>query len=362
MKKRLLPALLALSLTLTGCAALLDREYIDVTPYNPTQTAEGDSSVLRAESYQELVNALMYFVTQGTEEGMVRLYVGSQDPDADLEAACLEVVQESPLGAYAVEHIKYSVTPLVTYSEAKVQITYRRSREQIASIANATGITAIRSELRSALSSFDREQVLHISYFDSDEAFIPSLIRQAYLSVPAAALDYPDITVAVYPNSGRQRIVEIGLTYHMEEDELLRRRDDLERKLVQMTASLPTMEGDALLHELLADLSAVAAYSPEGGSTAYHALLEGSANSEGMALALAAFCSQAKFSCLVVEGTLQDAPHFWNLIKTSRGWLHLDLTTYDGTEFTFCLDSVMEEAGYVWDADALSQSQAVPYS
>ena len=30
-----------------------------------------------------------------------------------LEAACLEVVQEDPLGAYAVEHIKYSVSSLV---------------------------------------------------------------------------------------------------------------------------------------------------------------------------------------------------------------------------------------------------------
>lgn len=362
MKQRLLPALLALSLTLTGCTALLDRDYIDITPYNPAQTAEGDSSVLRAESYQELVNALMYFVTQGADEGIVRLYVDSPDLEADLEAACLEVVQESPLGAYAVEHIKYSVTPLVTYSEAQVQITYRRSREQIASIANATGITAIRSELRSALSSFDREQVLRISYFDSDETFIPTLVRQAYLSVPAAALDYPDITVAVYPDSGRQRIVEIGLTYHQDVEELLSHRDDLERKLVQMTASLPTLEGDHLLHELLTDLLDACTYSPEGGDTAYHALLEGSANSEGLSLALAAFCAQADLSCLVVEGTLQGNPHFWNLVKTSQGWLHLDLTTCDGKEFTFCQDSVMEKAGYVWDVDALSQSQAVPYS
>lgn len=362
MKQRLLPALLALSLTLTGCAALLDREYIDVTPYNPAQTAEGDSSVLRAESYQELVNALMYFVTQSADEGAVRLYMDSQDLEADLEAACLEVVQESPLGAYAVEHIKYSVTPLVTYSEAQVQITYRRSREQIASIANATGITAIRSELRSALSSFDREHALRISYFDSDETFIPTLVRQAYLSVPAAALDYPDITVAVYPDSGRQRIVEIGLTYHLEEEELLHRRDALEKKLVQMTAALPTQEGDALLHELLLDLYPICAYSPEGGNTAYHALLEGPANSEGMALALAAFCSQADFSCMVVEGTLEGAPHFWNLIKTSQGWLHLDLTASDGKEFIFHQDVTMEEAGYLWDVDALTQSQAVPYA
>lgn len=360
MKKRLLPAVLALTLTLTGCAALLDRNYLSVTPHSPTQTAEGDSSVLRAESYQELVNSLMYFVTQGAEEGTVRLYVDSQDLEADLEDACLEVVQESPLGAYAVEHIKYSLSPLVTYSEAQVQITYRRSREQIAAIANATGITAIRSELRAALSAFDREQVLRISYFDSDETFIPSLIRQAYLSVPAAALDYPDITVAVYPNSGRQRIVEISLAYHLEEEELLRRRDELDAALRELTRALPSPGDNARLNQLLAHLTDVVVYSPEGGPTAYHAILDGSANSEGLALALAAACTHAGIGCQVVEGTRNGTVHFWNLVQTGEGWLHLDLTADRDAEVLFCQDAIMEESGYVWDQDALSQ--AVPYT
>jgi len=361
-KKRLLPALLALSLTLTGCAALLDRDYLDITPYNPTQTAEGNSSILRAESYQELVNALMYFVTQGAEEGVVRLYADSQELDANLEAACLEVVQESPLGAYAVEHITYSVTPLVTYSEAKVQITYRRSRDQIAAIANATGITAIRSELRAALTAFDRERVLHISYFDHEESFISSLIRQAYLSVPAAALDYPDFTVSVYPNSGRQRIVEITLTYHLEQEELLRRRNELEKTLVQTAAAFPPLDEKALYPEVAGHLTDVCVYASEGGNTAYHALVEGSANSEGLALAMAALCAQADLPCQVVEGTLNDTPHFWNLVHTEQGWLHLDLTA-DAEEVPLLqANPAMEAAGYLWDAEALSQSQAVPYS
>ena len=34
------------------------------------------------------------------------------------------MVQEDPLGAYAVEYIKYSVTPIVGSYEADVQITY----------------------------------------------------------------------------------------------------------------------------------------------------------------------------------------------------------------------------------------------
>lgn len=115
---RLLAGMTALCMLLSGCASLLNREYVSVTTHNMAPTAEGDSSTLRAESYQELVNALLYFITQGTEEGSIRLYVDAEDVEADLEAACLEVVQEDPLGAYAVEFIKYSVSSVVTYCEA----------------------------------------------------------------------------------------------------------------------------------------------------------------------------------------------------------------------------------------------------
>lgn len=60
----------------------------------------------------------------GAENGTIRLYIDSEDVVKDLEDACREVVQEDPLGAYAVEYIKHSVDSIVTYSEAQVQIIY----------------------------------------------------------------------------------------------------------------------------------------------------------------------------------------------------------------------------------------------
>ncbi|MFQ9480833.1 MAG: hypothetical protein ACLR1K_02055 [Oscillospiraceae bacterium] len=55
---------------------------------------------------------------------------------------------------------------------------------------------------------------MRISYFEEDEAYIQQLVRQAYLSNPATALDFPDAQVAMYPESGQRRIVEVTLTYH----------------------------------------------------------------------------------------------------------------------------------------------------
>ena len=163
MKWRLCAAVAALSLLLSGCSSLLARSYTSVTPHSATPPAEGDSSILRVENYQELVNALIYLISLGEEEGTVRMYNYDQDVEQSLSNACLEVVQEDPLGAYSVDFIRYDVTPIVSYYEAAVEITYRRTREQVSAIVAATGATAIRSQLKDLLSSFGTEAALRIS-------------------------------------------------------------------------------------------------------------------------------------------------------------------------------------------------------
>lgn len=351
-KKRTLAGLLSLSLLLSGCSALLEREYSDVTTHSTNLTAEGDPSVLRAESYQELVNALIFFINQGTEAGSIRLYIDSEAVEAALEAACLEVIQEDPLGAYAVEHIKYDLSSVVTYYEADVQIAYRRSREQVASIVSATGATAIRSELEDALTRFAPEQVLRISYFSGDEDYIRALCHKAYYAVPAAALDLPDITVAIYPQSGRQRIVEVLLSYHLDKQELARRQDLLSLEAGELALSLAGEQGGQLIWDIVGAVLDAGGYIPSGGSTAYHALLEGGANSQGLALATALLCQELELECQVVPGELDGQPHFWAIVSTENGWRHLDPVQAAGDDAALRSDREMEEAGYVWDRDS----------
>ena len=166
MKGTILSGVLAASLLLTGCASMLTREYGSVEPHSATLVSEGDANTLRAESYQDVVNGLIYFINRGAESGSIRFDGEEPDVRALLDEACLEVVQEDPLGAYAVEYIKYNVAPIVGSYEADVHITYRRSREQVAAITDATGASAIRSQLREALAAFSPEVVLRISYFE----------------------------------------------------------------------------------------------------------------------------------------------------------------------------------------------------
>ena len=74
MKQRSLACLaISATLLLSGCSSMLDREYLDITTHNAAPTTEGDTSILRADSYQELVNVLIYMVSTGAENGTIRL-------------------------------------------------------------------------------------------------------------------------------------------------------------------------------------------------------------------------------------------------------------------------------------------------
>ena len=87
MRKTVLAAVLAaLTLLLSGCGSLLERDYSVVRPHSSTYYESEDRSVLRAESYQDLVNDLLLLLTGGAKEGTVWLYAGSEPMDASAAA------------------------------------------------------------------------------------------------------------------------------------------------------------------------------------------------------------------------------------------------------------------------------------
>ena len=347
MRKMICAVMAALMLLSTGCSSMLNRDYSSVTVHSATPTAEVDANTMRVQNYQELVNALIYLINQGEESGSIRYSGEEADFKKLMDEACLEVKQEDPLGAYAVDYIKYSVISIVGSYEADVQITYRRTREQVASIVDATGAAAIRSELSRALSSFDTEVVLRISYFEEDEAYIQQLVRQAYLSNPATALDFPDAQVAMYPESGQQRIVEVTLTYHQSLQTLESWRNSLSREAERICQPLTELTIKEKLDGITGTLQSMGAYSAQGGSTAYDALLGGGGDSQGVALAFSLLCRQVGITCSVVDGQKNGQSHFWNVVQTASGYRHVDLSRTGSV--TYNVDQTMTQQGYVWD-------------
>ncbi len=280
------------------------------------------------ENYQELVNALIYLISLGEEEGTVRMYNYDQDVEQSLSNACLEVVQEDPLGAYSVDFIRYDVTPIVSYYEAAVEITYRRTREQVSAIVAATGATAIRSQLKDLLPpSAPRPPCASATSRGTRPTSKPSF-REAYYASPDTALDLPEAQVYIYPQgeeSGRQRIVEVLLTYHLEQKELQRRRTALARRANEIVVSIWGTEGTRPSRPYL-PLCWTPDTTIRRGGSAYDALVAGAADSEGLALAALLLAQRLELTGMVVPGTLDGSPHFWNVVRTESGYRHLDLT------------------------------------
>lgn len=348
--KKLLCGLLCLSMVCTvGCSAMLDRDYSFVTEHSATPASDGDTNTLRVKSYQELVNALIYLINKGSEEGTIRFEEGEEaDVKQMMDEACLEV-QEDPLGAYAVDYIKYGVTSIVGSYEAGVSITYRRTREQVAAIVDATGTSAIRSELSRALATFSDEVVLRISYFEENEAYIQELVRQAYLSNPETALGMPQAQVAMYPKSGQQRIVEVLLTYPQSLQVLESQRNSMAREAERLVLPLQDLSVERKLSGIVQALSDAGGYVSGGGSTPYDALFNGGADSQGIALAMALLCRQAGISCVVVDGQWKGQSHCWNVVQTDQGYRHVDLTSTAGVSYQ--VDTAMAQLGYTWDSE-----------
>ena len=95
MVKRWCAALLCtlLTVSLTGCGSLLNREWYEVKDHSPTYYEGEGRDVLRADTYQDLVNNILIFVGNHAEEGTIWLYYAQEGLDAGdaAEKACREV-------------------------------------------------------------------------------------------------------------------------------------------------------------------------------------------------------------------------------------------------------------------------------
>jgi len=204
---------LALALCLlTGCASLLERSYTTVEPHSSKFWESEAADTLRAENYQDIVNDLLLLIGQHTETATLRLYDFTDDLTVSetLERATTEIQQETPMGAYAVEYITSASQSQRGYYEVSIQISYRRTMEQIQSVVNATSPEALYSLLESALDAGKTELAVRIGYWGQDgrdkvEAAMAQLREDRALG------ETPAWGVYYYPANGQVGLIEFLL-------------------------------------------------------------------------------------------------------------------------------------------------------
>lgn len=217
MKKRILAPCLALVLLLTGCGSFLNREYSSSEPHSDAYFGGDDRSVLRLDSYQDLVNGLLTLVSDRAADGTIWLYPSGSMPDAAeaMDRACAEVQQETPLGAYAVDYITYTIDDTAhNYNVVKLTIGYRRSAEQVGAMVHVTSISALYDLLTAAAQAGTPELVIQASYFDQRPDEIRATVEQIQRELLPEGVPWEDTApwqVAFYPDDARAGIVEIRL-------------------------------------------------------------------------------------------------------------------------------------------------------
>ena len=182
--------LLLLSLLLSGCGErLLERSYSSVVPHSAAYRETESANTLRAENYQDLVNALLILLGDHSEAGAVRIYGDAPDKAQLAEDACVEVQKETALGAYLLDYITYEGKAESGYYELTVRFGYRRTAEELSAIVNATSAEALPDLLRAAIDEGRDAVAIRFGYLGGGRESVTEQVeivhREVYPPEPA---------------------------------------------------------------------------------------------------------------------------------------------------------------------------------
>ena len=370
MKKRILALGLGVLLAFgSGCAAMLERSHVSSTAHVDYAVEEDDESILRAETYQGLVNSLRYFIDEHRSGGVIRLYNYTGDVESDLAAARDEVLQE-PVGAFAVGALSYDTTRILTYYEVKLTISYTRTAREIEAIPEVFGLSGVQQELSRLVTERQRMAVFMASYFSGDEGMVEKLFVESVYNAPALFC-YPagpetdlDYEISLYPETGTRRIVEFRVNWSDSDQEAAQRVEELERLAsVLLEANPPAGEGYTV-EELAAIVrDAHGGEDAQGAKLAPDVLSGEAASDSGLLMAMEYLCHQCGIEAVTAWG--EGPRQSWLIVSTTDGYRHLTVDSLyapeesdgedpDGEEpeipFALYTDREMTELGYEWPA------------
>lgn len=361
MKKRILTLSLCLAmLPLSGCTAMLERGHETVSTHVDYAVTD-DESVLRAESYQGLVNAMLYFVSGHRMEGTIRLYNYTGDVEGDLANARDEVMYEDPLGAFTVRSLAYDATRILTYYEVELRIAYSRTLREVEELREVTGLAGVRQELRRLVAGQEGGTAFLASYFSGDKKLMEQLLRLACLNAPELFRHHElsGISISLYPETGTRRVIQVRLNLlpgAAEEEKAY--AQELETAAAALLEANPA-DGEGYTVE---ELSAIVRASsgprdPDGTNLALGALSGEPASDFGLLMAMEYLCRQ----CSVEVEPVAGPSGLWLIVSTPEGYRHLlpqSLYHVDAEEdpvteepaFRLYTDQELGELGLEWDA------------
>ncbi len=349
MKLRLTVFFLVFSLMLTGCS-WPDGSYHSVTPHRE-QSGSLRTENLIASNYAELLDAMEAVVEKGAETSIINAV--DYDPEVlqiHLTNAVRHIRQVYPVGAYAVESLRYEVGSNAGKTAVALNILYRHSPTEIRKIKKARDVEAVQKRIGEAMDEFDTSLVLQMEKYEFVD--VTQMVQDYARANPQKVMELPLVTSEVH-GVGASRVLELTFSYQTNREALRTMQSQVQP--VFASASLYVSgEGSESqkFSQLYAFLMERFDYKFETSITpAYSLLCHGVGDSRAFATVYAAMCRTAGLECFVVTGTRSGEPWTWNIIGHNGRYSHVDLfRCSENGRFQGQPDEEM--TGYVWDYSA----------
>ena len=342
---------------LTGCGAMIQDEYLQVSPHveattQPNTEAEEDTIPV-ATNRTELRGAVLACIRNWQEQGEISVENYKGKVKEELKEALHYATKEDPVGAYAVDYADGEYvddTKMIHLS-----IVFRRSAAEINSIITVHNY-AVPQSIQQALRRGDTALTLQVrNYQDMD---FHAYIRRYCLENPDRVVAVPEISAEVYPKEGSMRIVELHFSYPETREELEKKRQRLETLLQSISAyvNIGKTERDKFgrLYEYLAVHYFGTTAQEEPSMPAYNLLCKNTAHSLSFASVFQSQCNSAVLRCQMISGSRQGVAHYWNLIYVDGEYYYVDLQwalEHQSKELTLLYEEDLLEEGYEWNRE-----------
>ena len=355
MIRKCLCVILSLCLFLSGCS-WMNGSFVSVTPHR-NDTSSIPNEIRTVSSYRGIINAIVNLVENGVDNGVLSVDdYELTDLERDLNRACRDVLQNTSVGAYAVETIEYEVGTGVGLLTVALNIHYRHGSNEIRQIRSVESIQDAQDIIETELNHCSSGVTIRIlNYYDTD--FV-QFIQDYYNQFPDYVIELPQVTVQIYPQTGADRIVEIQLAYQTSRDSL---KDMQNYTRSVFSSAYLYVIGDTDPHvkysQLFSFLMERNEYKIETSITpAYSLLRHGVGDCKAFAAVYARMCTSAYLQCYVVSGTKAGEPYVWNIVQIDDRYYHLDLLS-SAANGTMQLLTDQQMSGYVWDYSAYPACQ-----
>lgn len=364
MAKRILCTILFLALLLPACActSIYAAEYSFSEPYTNKELEDGLNDGTQVSNYHQLMTALLDTIGRSETASTIFFMDYSGSVSNDMAEVCEEVINQTPLGAYAVESMDYELSRMVSNYKASIRISYKRTPSEIRSVTSVSTADELRSYISSCLYSDISELAVRVYSSGINESVIREAVYGIYKDDPLLIVAEPIVDISSYPRNSLSRIYSIRLDFGEYDANHRAMKIMLENEAESVSLSLAEDNVGYLAYDVAKYLTKYYDVTATGrlDYTAYGALNCHLANSKGIAMAYKVLCSKLGIECLVVEGRFGASgtrTHFWNIIKYAGNYYHVDAARMGeaGPGATFLCNDAAFQGSYYWDTSSYPQ-------